>query len=58
MARDAEALLKEATSSQPRRRWYEVSLEGLKEAAKNIGEIADPVLGIVQKLMPLLLAAV
>lgn len=55
MARDAEALVKEAASSKPRRRRYEVSLEGLKQAAINIGEIADPVLNIVQKLMPLLL---
>ena len=55
MARDAESLVKEVASSKPRRRWYEVSLEGLKQAAINIGEIADPVLNIVTKLMPLLL---
>ncbi len=55
MARDAEALVKEATSSKPRKRWYEVSLDGLKQAAINIGEIADPIMAIVKKLTPLLL---
>jgi hypothetical protein len=55
MARDAETLVKEATSSKPRRRWYEVSLDGLKEAAITIGEIAIPVLNILSKLRPLLL---
>lgn len=55
MARDAEALVKEATSSKPRRRWYEVSLDGLKEAAISIGEIAIPILNILSKLRPLLL---
>jgi HEPN domain-containing protein len=57
MVRDTEALIKEAISSKPRRKWYEVSLEGLKQAATNIGEIAEPVLDIVRKLIPLLLAA-
>lgn len=56
MARDTEALVKEATSSKPRHRWYAVSLKGLKQAAINIGEVADPVLNIVMKLTPLLLA--
>jgi small GTP-binding protein len=55
MARDAESLVKEATSSKPRQRWYDVSIDGLKQAAINIGEIAEPVLEIVKKLVPLLL---
>jgi hypothetical protein len=55
MARDAEALVKEATSSKPRRKWYEISIEGLKQAAINIGEIAEPVLDIVKKLTSFLL---
>ncbi|MFX0198717.1 MAG: COR domain-containing protein [Candidatus Hodarchaeota archaeon] len=56
MARDAETLIKEVSSSKPRRQWYEVSLEGLKQAAINIGEVAVPVLTIVKKLTQLLLA--
>jgi len=55
MARDVESLIKEATSAKPRRKWYEVSIEGLKQAAVNIGEVATPVLEIVGKLSPLLL---
>jgi uncharacterized protein (DUF885 family) len=55
MARDAETLVKEAASSSPRRKWYEVSIEGLKQAAINIGEVAAPVVGILAKLAPLLL---
>jgi len=57
MARDTETLVKEASSSKPRRQWYEVSLEGLKQAAINIGAVASPVLQIVEKLVPLLVAA-
>jgi hypothetical protein len=56
MARDVEALVKEATSSKPRRKWYEVTLDGLKQTATTIGEIAGPVLDIVNKLHPLLLS--
>jgi hypothetical protein len=56
MVRDAESLVKEASSSNPRRKWYEVSLEGLKDAANAIGEIAKPVLDVVSKLSPLLLS--
>lgn len=57
MARDAETLVKEASSSKPRRQWYEISLNGLKQAAINMGEVASPVLQIVEKLIPLLLLA-
>lgn len=55
MAQDAEILVKEVASSSPRRRWYELSLEGLQEAAKSIGEIAIPVLKTVGEISPLLL---
>lgn len=55
MIRDAETLLKEASSESPRRQWYEISLEGLKKAAENIGSVAEPVLAIVLKLFSRLL---
>lgn len=55
LAKDAESLVKEAISPKPRRKWYEVSIEGLKQAALDIGEVATPVLEIVGKLSPLLL---
>lgn len=55
MVHDAETLVKETARVSPRRRWYEVSMDGLKRAAVNIGEIAGPVIGILAKLAPLLL---
>ncbi len=39
----------------PRKKWYEASLEGIKDVALTVGEIAKPVLEIVEKLSPLLL---
>ncbi len=56
MAQDAETLVKESTKTQPRRQWYEMSLEGLKDAAINMGEVAVPVLNLVNKISPLLVA--
>ncbi|NEN91406.1 MAG: hypothetical protein F6K48_21865 [Okeania sp. SIO3H1] len=56
MAQDAETLVKESTRTQPRRQWYEISLEGLKDAAISMGEVAVPVLNLVDKISPLLLA--
>lgn len=56
MARDTETLIKEATSPEPRRKWHKISLDDIKKAAKDIGEIANPVLDIVGKLLPLLLS--
>jgi len=55
LSRDAMALVGETTSSKPRRKWYEISIEGLKQAALSIGDIAKPILEIVEKLSPLLL---
>ena len=55
MARDSETLVKEATSVDPRRKWYEVSIDGLEQAAKNIGRVAEPVLEIVGMLRKALL---
>lgn len=55
MTQDAETLVKESTKTKPRRKWYEMSLQGLKDAAKNTGEIAIPVLKLVDKISPLLL---
>jgi hypothetical protein len=54
MARDAETLVNEVTSSKPRRKWYELGLEGLKEAAESLGSVALPVITIVEKIAGLL----
>lgn len=55
MGKNLEALSKETANSEPDRRWYEVSLEGIKEAAEAIGGIAAPIMAIVAKLSPFLL---
>ena len=54
MARDVESLCKETASSKPRRKWYEMSIEGLKEAAEAVGEVGKPILKTVGKLLPML----
>lgn len=55
MGKDVKALSDEVASPQPRKSWYKLALEGIKETATTIGEVAKPVLEIVTKLMPLLL---
>jgi GTPase SAR1 family protein len=54
MARDVESLSKELVSSKPRRKWYEMSIEGLKEAAGAVGEVGKPILKTVSTLLPML----
>ena len=44
-----------ALERAPRKKWYEASLEGIKETALAVGEIAKPVLTIAEKLSQLLL---
>lgn len=53
-AKDLEALTTEAVSESPRKRWYDLSAEGLLEAAKTVGEMAAPVVTCVKALIPLL----
>jgi hypothetical protein len=43
-ADDLNAFVKEASSQQPRRKWYELSAEGLLDAAKAVGEVGKPVI--------------
>lgn len=54
LARDAETLTKEVSSKNPRRKWYEFSLNNIKETAEAVGEIGKPILEITAKLLPLL----
>lgn len=54
VAKKLEELTKEATSSQPRKEWYEFSSEGLIEAATTVGEIATPVITTVKAILALL----
>jgi len=54
MADDLKTLSDEVSKPEPRRKWYELSLDGIKEAAQTIGEIGKPVIETVLKLVPLL----
>lgn len=54
MLEGAETLITETARESPRKKWYEASLEGIKEAALAVGVIARPVLDIAEKLTPLL----
>lgn len=56
LGKNLEALSVEAGSDEPDRSWYEVSIKGLTDAAKAIGKISEPIINIVKKLSPLLLA--
>jgi hypothetical protein len=51
VARDLEVLTTEALSPTPQKKWWKLSVEGLKEAAKAVGEIATPVLASVAKVV-------
>lgn len=54
LADNAEALAKEVARSKPRREWYELSIKGLVEAAKALGEIGKPIIETTEKLLPVL----
>lgn len=55
MGKDVKTLSEEIASPQPRKSWYKLALEGIKDTATTIGEVAKPVLDIIAKLSPLLL---
>lgn len=54
VAQDLKTLTDEATSSSPRKKWYELSAEGLIEAAKAVGEAATPVITAAKTVLTLL----
>jgi hypothetical protein len=54
VASDLKVLTDEATSEAPRRKWYELSAQGLLEAAKAVGETALPVITAVNTVVGLL----
>ncbi|MCI5121980.1 MAG: hypothetical protein D3908_12470 [Candidatus Electrothrix sp. AUS4] len=56
VAQDLESLVKEATKDAPRKKWYELSAEGLIEAAKACAGMAAPVTATVKSILALLKA--
>jgi hypothetical protein len=56
VGRALSTVVEEASSAKPNREWWQVSIDGLTKAAKNLGEIGKPVLEIISKLVPILLS--
>jgi len=56
VARDLQTLVAEESSKKPRKQWWQLSIEGLKKTAKDVGEIGKPVLELVAKIVLILVA--
>ncbi|MCP4402814.1 MAG: hypothetical protein GY801_36615 [bacterium] len=54
VAKDLQTLTNEAISKKPRRKWWELSADGIKEAAKTVGDIGLSVLKNLDKIIPML----
>lgn len=54
VANDLQILINEATSVMPRRKWWELSVQGIKEAAKNNGQDNISVLATLDTIIPIL----
>jgi hypothetical protein len=54
VAQDLDILTTEATKQQPAKRRWEFSVEGLKKAAQNVGEIGKPVIELAAKIAAIL----
>jgi hypothetical protein len=55
LERDISILEVETKSKKPRIQICDVSIEGLKKAAKDIGEIGKPILELVARILPIIL---
>ncbi|MCP4105807.1 MAG: hypothetical protein GY749_09760 [Desulfobacteraceae bacterium] len=51
---DLQTLTDEALKNEPRKKWYELSGEGLIEAAKAVGLLGKPVIDTTQAIMKIL----
>lgn len=56
MSTDLDTLSKELSLLKPRRPWWELSIQGLREAALVVKEIGKPVVDAINALLPLLQA--
>jgi hypothetical protein len=57
VARDLDSLTSEATSDSPRKKWWQLSIDGITDAAQKTADLGKPVLEILSKLTPLLINA-
>ena len=53
-ARDLETLTAEATTKAPRKAWYELSAQGLVDAAQSVAAMAGPIVTVVGTVLGLL----
>ncbi len=53
---DLSVFRAEASSPTPRKAWWQLSADDLKKAAQDVGEIGAPVLDLVSRILPMLLA--
>lgn len=53
MSRDAETLASEINNDIPRKQWCDLSLDGIRTAAQKIGDIALPIINVVDKFSQL-----
>ncbi|MGQ9832681.1 MAG: hypothetical protein ACUVRJ_02610 [Candidatus Villigracilaceae bacterium] len=51
---DLQRLQEESQKLAPSRKWYSMSIEGLKQAAQNVGEIGLPVIQLAEAILKLL----
>ena len=51
---DLQSFLNEAISKKPRKKWWELSVNGIKEAARTVGTIGLSALKNMDKIIPLL----
>ncbi len=54
VSRDLSALSTEAVAKKPRKKWYDLSAEGILEAAKTVAELTGPVSTAVKAVLALL----
>ena len=54
VGQDLSSFVAEVTKESPRRKWYELSAEGLIEAAKACAGMASPIIATVQEVLKLL----
>lgn len=54
-ARALDTLVSEATSKAPQKEWWQLSVDGLKKAAANVGAIGKPVIELAGKIAAILI---
>ncbi len=54
VTQDLQTLVDESAKENPRQKWYELSADGLIEAAKTVGTIGKPVVDTTQAVLKML----